>query len=123
MKLPQGTLGRARVAGLADEKMQALQGERRRAVPRRRGVVVARLGTVDQPLVIVAGEEKSAVLPVLELLEQDLRELFRERERFAVELRLQQLDHRRTRKTYIPPPPLTSLYASLRPPTPPLILS
>jgi len=33
MKLPQGTLGRARVAGLAGEKMQPLQGERRRAVP------------------------------------------------------------------------------------------
>ncbi len=81
--------------------MQALQGERRRAVPRGRGVVVARLGTVDQPLVIVAGEEKSAVLPVLELLEQDLRELFRERERFAVELRLQELDQRGEQKSVI----------------------
>src|SRR5258708_10638748 len=81
MKLPQGTLGRARVAGLADEKMQALQGERRRAVPRRRGAVVARLGTVDQPLAIAAGAEKAARLPVLGLLEQDIREPFPGRER------------------------------------------
>src|SRR5712671_133374 len=101
LKLPKGALGCARVAGLAGKKMQPLQGERRRAVPRGRGVVVARLGPVDQPLVIVAGEEKSAVLPVLELLEQDLRELFRERERFAVELRLQELDQRGEQKSVI----------------------
>src|SRR5260221_13816699 len=94
MSLPRGTLGRARVARLGGEKMQPLQGERRRAVPRGRGVVVARLGTVDRPLVIVAGEEKSAVLPGFELLEQDLRELFPEGERFAVALRLLALDRR-----------------------------
>src|SRR5438309_5095672 len=101
MKLRERALGGSRVARLAGEKVQALQGERRHAVARRRGVVVAGLGAVDQALVIVAGEEEAAVLPVLELLEQDFGELLGERERFALELRLQELDQRGEQKSVV----------------------
>src|SRR5436309_14633294 len=94
MKLRERALGSERVARLAGEKVQALQGERRHAVSRRRGVVVAGLGAVDQPLVIVAGEEEPAVLLVLELLEQHLGEVLAKSERARVEFRLQELQER-----------------------------
>src|SRR3989442_16035456 len=101
MKLRERALGGERVARLAGEKVQALQGERRHAVSRRRGVVVAGLGAVDQALVIVAGEEEAAVLLVLELIEQNFGELLGERERIALELRLQQLDQRGEQKSAV----------------------
>src|SRR5207249_6673086 len=94
LKLRERALGDERVARLAGEKVQALQGEGGHAVSRWRGVVVAGLGAVDQPLVIVAGEEEPAVRLVLELLEQHFGKVLGKSEHARVEFRLQQLQER-----------------------------
>ncbi len=95
VELRKRALGRHSVARLAGQAGKALQRERRDAVSRGRGVVVARLGTLDQPLVVVAGEIKPAAVPVLELVEQHLGQIRCETEQVRVEIRLHQLDQRK----------------------------
>ena len=80
VELGESALCRLGVARIAAQGVQALQRQRRDAVARRRGVVVARLGTLDEPLVVVAGEEESAAFPVLELLEQHIGKVLGELE-------------------------------------------
>src|SRR5262249_59930692 len=92
--LGERTLRGERVPRLAGEEVQALQRERSDAVPGRRGVLVAGLGAMDQLLMVMAGEEETALVLVLEALEQRLREVLGERERVGVEIGLDQLEQR-----------------------------
>ena len=65
---------RRRDSALSPVRMpEAVQRERRHPVARRRRVVVPGLGRLDQPLVVVAGEEEAAAFAVLEALQQRAR--------------------------------------------------
>ena len=68
-----------------------MQGQRRHAITRGRGIVVAGLGAVNQLLVIVTGEKEAAMLAILKLLEQSIRECARELHILDAKLALHQL--------------------------------
>ena len=74
------------IARLADEMAEPLQGERRDAVPGGCGAVMAGLGPMDQRLVVIAHEEESAVLAVLEALEEEVGDRARELEIVRAEI-------------------------------------
>src|SRR5688500_19626632 len=58
-------------------------------------MVLARLRTVNEPLVLTRGEEKAALGPILELLEHNVSEPRGELERLERKLLLQELELRR----------------------------
>ncbi|MBS1137193.1 MAG: hypothetical protein H6R11_1147, partial [Proteobacteria bacterium] len=87
----QGTLGGREIARFAGEMAEALQRQNRDAVTGGRGVVVPRLGAVNQPLMIVAGEEETAAVAILELIEQDIRQVFGPLQFSDPEIRLEQI--------------------------------
>src|SRR5262245_53061145 len=101
VELRERALGGERVARLAGKEVQSLQRECRDPVAGRRGVLVPRLGAMDQPLVVVAGEEEAASFLVLEPLEQHLGEVLGERERVGIEPGLDELEQRREQERVI----------------------
>ena len=74
IKKLQRAPGSFEVTRFSQQMAEALQGEGRDAVAGRRGIVVAGLGAVDEFFVVVAGEEKAALLLILELLQQHIGE-------------------------------------------------
>ena len=89
------------ITRLADHMPQPLQRERGNAVARRRGVVVARFAAMDEFFVIVAGEEKAAVLCIFKLIEQPLRQRAREHQIISAKLGLHQLQQRIEQKRVV----------------------
>src|SRR5690606_20409328 len=92
--VPERARCRVEVARLAEQEPEPLQRAGGDAVARGHGFVTERLRPVNQRLVIVGGEPEAAVLRVVEMLEQRVRELDRETEPRAVPPRLEQLEQR-----------------------------
>ena len=88
-------------ARLAEQMAQTVECKRGNAVARRRCVVVADLGAMDQAFVIVADKKEAAVIAVFELIEQHLRKIARPRDVAGAQIVLHELDQRIEQKSVI----------------------
>ncbi len=98
---PHRALARLDVARRAAQMPQHDEGAGGDAVARRRRIVVPGLGPVKEPLVVVAREEESTVLGVLELVQQDVRELPRPCVVLGAKPRLQELQQRAEQESVV----------------------
>src|SRR5689334_15624531 len=76
------------IAWLANEVAKPLKREGGDAIAGRRSIVVARLGAMDELLVVVRNKEEAARLAILELIEQDVSQRASPVEVFLAKLRL-----------------------------------
>ena len=87
----EGALGGIQVGQLAQQVSKAAQHGSRDAVARRHGFIAEGLAAVNELLMILRGEEKSAAIGIFELIEQHVCQLARECQVAAAPTGLQQL--------------------------------
>src|SRR3569623_1893245 len=88
-----GAGGGIEIAGFAEQMAEPRQCQRSNAVAGRGGLVGIRFGTIEQPFVVIGGEEEAAVIAIFEMREQAIGERDGEVEIIVAPARLQQLEH------------------------------